>query len=719
MQSDLQIPIWGGIECSINRVGNNFYDQLEMNGFYDSDENIQALVACNIKTIRFPILWERHESVKGCVINWSWAAGQLNSLKENNIEPIIGLVHHGSGPAFTNLLDKNFSELFAAYAAEVAEQFPWITYYNPINEPLTTARFSGLYGLWYPHKTNDVSFIEILLNELKGIVLAMKEIRKINPSAKLIQTEDLSKTYSTPILKYQATFENHRRWLTYDILSGRFTSTHQLWKYFLRLGIKRETLDFFTKNPCEPDILGVNYYVTSERYLDENIKNYSAESVGGNTLHSYADVEAVRIELTERNGLGLLLEEIWKRYHVPIAITEVHLHCFREEQIRWLKHVYNEASTAKRNGINVFAVTSWAMFGSFGWDKLLTTFPGMYEMGAFDMSSGKIRFTALAKLIQSINSNNISFQNLQPQDGWWNSKRRFFNSSLLKKLKQDINESPLLIVGKTGTLGRAFSKICHQRKFHHHLLSRNDIDISHFEEVEKIIQEFKPWAIINAAGFVDIDKAEQDPQACYRDNDISNQNLGVLCKKYGIKLLTFSTDQVFDGQALTAYTESSDTNPLNVYGHSKVLAENFLLNANPSSLIIRTSAFFGPWDEHSFITKCMEALHANEMFEAADDTVVSPTYIPHLVHASLDLLVDDAGGIWHLVNKGETTWYDWAKATARITDLNEQLILPSRTSGAAVRPKYSVLASEKYILMPTLEKAMEEYLTKKYDKIFV
>jgi len=94
----------------------------------------------------------------------------------------------------------------------------------------------------------------MLLNELKGTVLAMREIRSINPKAKLVQTEDLGKTYSTPKLSYQAEFENERRWLTFDILSGRFNKDHKLWNYFKNIGIPEDHLLFFIQNQCVPDI---------------------------------------------------------------------------------------------------------------------------------------------------------------------------------------------------------------------------------------------------------------------------------------------------------------------------------------------------------------------------------------------------------------------------------------------------------------------------------
>src|SRR5829696_5511120 len=125
----------------------------------------------------------------------------------------------------------------------------------------------------------------MLLNQLKGVVLSMKAIRKINPKAKLVQTEDLSKTHSTALLSYQAAFENERRWLTYDLLCGRVDRQHFFWNYITSMGIDKKELEFFLKNQCPPDIIGFNYYVTSERYLDEKTENYHSSTHGGNRKH--------------------------------------------------------------------------------------------------------------------------------------------------------------------------------------------------------------------------------------------------------------------------------------------------------------------------------------------------------------------------------------------------------------------------------------------------
>jgi dTDP-4-dehydrorhamnose reductase len=244
--------IWGGIEGTINRVGNTYRDQLEYAGHYLRTNDIDKFSELGISKLRYPILWERHVTKAGQDIDWTWAEHQLERMRKNNITPIVGLVHHGSGPLFTNLLDDDFPSKLADYAEQVATKFPWLEFYTPINEPLTTARFSGLYGLWYPHQQNELSFIKMLLNQVKGIVLCMKAIRSINPQAKLVQTEDLAKTHATVKLQYQARFENKRRWLTYDLLCGKVNEQHFFWKYFTGIGIKEDDLQFLSTTSALP-----------------------------------------------------------------------------------------------------------------------------------------------------------------------------------------------------------------------------------------------------------------------------------------------------------------------------------------------------------------------------------------------------------------------------------------------------------------------------------
>jgi dTDP-4-dehydrorhamnose reductase len=414
--------IWGGIECTINRIGNTFRDQLQYCGHYTRTGDIEHIAGLGIRALRYPVLWERHQPVKGQVIDWSWTEKQLQKIGSNKITPIVGLIHHGSGPAYTNLMSDNFATGLAEYAQQVVSRFPWLEYFTPVNEPLTTARFSGLYGYWYPHHTDARSFAIMLLNQVKAIVLAMQAIRRINPAAKLVQTEDLTKIHSTDLLSYQAVFENERRWLTYDLLCGKMDQEHPLWGYLLSLGIKESQLFFFTEHPCVPDIMGLNYYVTSERYLDEDLAAYPLHTHGGNGIHTYADVEAVRVK--KPAGIKKLLLEAWGRFRLPLAITEAHLHCDETEQGRWFKEIWDGCCLVMEGGVNIKAVTAWSLLGAYDWVSLLTKNEQIYECGVFDISNNVLRPTLTAGLIASLASHGCYEHPLFEQKGWWHHNNR-------------------------------------------------------------------------------------------------------------------------------------------------------------------------------------------------------------------------------------------------------------------------------------------------------
>src|SRR4029453_14252375 len=152
----------------------------------------------------------------------------------------------------------------AEFAGAVAERFPWIEDWTPVNEPLTTARFSALYGLWYPHARDDRSFVAALLNQCRAIALAMAAIRRVNPRARLGETARLSPTSGPPEVASAVEFYNERRWLAWDLLCGRVVPGEPMWTYLVAHGATPGELDWFGQRRCAPDVIGVNYYVNGE-----------------------------------------------------------------------------------------------------------------------------------------------------------------------------------------------------------------------------------------------------------------------------------------------------------------------------------------------------------------------------------------------------------------------------------------------------------------------
>ena len=729
------IEIWAGPECTVNRVGDKYFDQIRRTGHHERSEDLDFFAELGIRKLRYPVLWERtapeyiahaREKLK---YDWSWSDQRLQRIQELGIDPIVGLLHHGSGPRYTALTDELFPEKFASFARAVAERYPAVRNYTPINEPLTTARFSGLYGHWYPHGTDDRTFARAFLLQCKAVTLAMREIRSVNPNARLVQTEDLGKTFSTRKLSYQAEFENNRRWLTFDVLSGRVDEHHPLWDYLIRAGVSETDLLWFQENVCLPDVIGINHYVTSERYLDERAHLYPAHKACGNGIDRYVDIEAVRAPIEQLTGHKQLIAEAWDRYRMPIAVTEVHLGCTREEQMRWLRDAYNAAEENRANGVDVQAVTIWALLGAFDWNSLLTHDGGHYESGVFDVSSGKLRATALAGLVRELASGIKPSHPALYGEGWWHRPERLLCGSQLKhetaprpsvvplaRKSRPVRRPaprPVVIAGASGTLGAALTRSCQVRGLSFLAFTRRELDISNASDVSRVLSEHRPWAILNAAGYVRVDAAEQEPSACYRTNVDGPAVLAQECAKRGVRLLTFSSDLVFDGTKCAPYVESDSCNPLNVYGKSKARAEHKVLNSLPDALIIRTSAFFGPRDQSNFVAVCLSTLASGRPFVAANDTTVSPTYVPDLAEASIDLLEDGAVGIWHVANASQLTWADWALMAADLGGFNSRHIEQrpmQATQTAAKRPVYSALSSERGLKLPTLSVSMDRYM---------
>ena len=229
--------VWGGIECTVNRVHERYHDQIQRAGHEARVDDIDRFAALGITRLRYPVLWERLAPEQAVTPRWAQVDRHMSRMQELGITPIAGLVHHGSGPAYTNLTDPRFADHLASYARRVAERYPWVRWWTPVNEPVSTARFSGLYGHWYPHARRDDIFVQILLNECRGIVQAMHAIREVIPDAMYMHTDDAGVITSSSALSYQAEFENERQMVAMDLVSGRVDRHHLLWSYFRRNGV--------------------------------------------------------------------------------------------------------------------------------------------------------------------------------------------------------------------------------------------------------------------------------------------------------------------------------------------------------------------------------------------------------------------------------------------------------------------------------------------------
>lgn len=705
-----QLELWGGVECTVVRVRDDYRDQVLETGHSKRMADIDAMAELGVKAVRYPIVWETVSPEAPGECDFSWHDTRLNRLRELGIRVIGGLVHHGSGPRYTSLVDPKFPKLLADYARQVARRYPWIETWTPVNEPLTTARFACLYGHWYPHRHSINDMFLALVHECDATALAMQAIRETIPHAQLMVTEDLGKTFSTEELAYQAEHENERRWLSLDLLSGRVRPGHRFYNWLLKAGATAESLERLATGAGKPDMLGINHYLTSERFLDHRTARYPHVEPGTNGKDRYVDLEAVRMShLKHEVGPAKRLREAWERYELPIVVSEVHHGCTREEQVRWFTDVWNAAERERARGADIRAVTLWALFGAVDWRSLLTRRDGSYDVGAFDTRSEEPRPTLVAKAARQLGAGEGFDHPVLDLPGWWRRPGRCHGRPRYDTLPQDCSKArPVLITGATGTLGQAFARICAHRGLAHVLTSRAELNITDESSIAAAIDRYRPWAIVNAAGFVRTWEADAKFDECLAINAIGPELLGRACKSAGIPLVTFSSDMVFDGKLGRAYVEPDETAPASAYGRSKAEAEARLMAIDADALIIRTSAFFGPWDRYNFLFDTIEKLKRGEEVVASDRTFVSPTYVPDLVHATLDLLVDGETGIWHLTNQGAISWHDLAREAATAARLDRNLIRLVRAPDESDDSDTS-LTSNRGLLLRPLDQALSDF----------
>lgn len=445
------LEVWGGLECTHVRIADEIRDQILDTGHDGRPGDIDAIAELGIRTLRYPVLWETVCRTAG-EQDWRWHDHRLERLRRSGISPIAGLVHHGSGPSYCDVLDPAFPRSLARFAGDVARRYPWLKNFTPVNEPMTTARLCGLYGHWYPHGRDEATCFRVVVAECRAIAASMKEVRRINPDAKLIQTEDIGRVFATQMLQYQADHENERRWLALDLLAGWVDRNHAFHQRLLDHGIDERHLAQLAEDPCPPDIIGIDQYLTSDRFLDNRLDHHPGEIPGGNGRHVYVDVAAARAGMPkEETGFLARIREAWERYRLPLALTEVHNGCTRDEQLRWLMDGWNAANAARDAGMDLRAVAVWSLFGAMDWNSLLTRREGFYEPGAFDVRFNPPRPTVIASAARALARSGGFDHAVLARRGWWKPDTRCARAR------------PLILTGSRG-LGRLVADCCAARR---------------------------------------------------------------------------------------------------------------------------------------------------------------------------------------------------------------------------------------------------------------
>jgi dTDP-4-dehydrorhamnose reductase len=651
-----RLEVWGGIECTINRVGETYFDQLHRTGHLGRPDDLDRFAQLGIKAIRYPVLWE-HIAPNGLDdANWSWPDRQLKRLRELDIRPIVGLIHHGSGPRDTDLNDPGFPERLAAFAEAVSRRYPWIEDYTPVNEPLTTARFSSLYGHWYPHHRDDRSFARALLGQAKAVVLAMQRIRQVNPAARLVQTDDLGRTYSSDALQYQADFENERRWLTFDLLTGTLTAERSMWHWLRQCGISESELDWFETNRSVPDVMGVNTYLSSERFIDERTALYPGELVGTNGRHAYVDVLAARVLPRGILGTRGLVGEAWQRYGLPLAVTEVHNGGEREEQLRWLDEVWRGAEAARGDGADVRAVTVWALLGLYDWPSLVTRSDNVYEPGVFDVRGPSPRPTAIARMVRDLARLGEHRHPVLDLPGWWRRADRFTYKTAPELDRQETasprlasllsSARPVLLVGGQSQLRNALEATLRRKIIPFRVIDR-DAALDNAAGICAAIDESRVWAVVDtdAAHWSLMDNTIGTRPSVYGSARLLA--LASICADRDVPLVCFSLDELIAGVD-NAGPGLAGTVKQDAAVHSWNPSEAEVLRTHRQSLIIRSNSRVAP---SSFVDLASDWFTPDQhgAARAPDiDPGLDVALMERVAGATVDMLIDGVFGVWRL-----------------------------------------------------------------------
>lgn len=265
-------------------------------------------------------------------------------------------------------------------------------------------------------------------------------------------------------------------------------------------------------------------------------------------------------------------------------------------------------------------------------------------------------------------------------------------------------KSKILVTGGNGQLGkelREFSSLHTGLDFV--FLSREDLPIEQFELVRNYFNALKPGYCINCAAYTAVDKAESEEDLAFLINGEAVGVLAAVCKEHNTKFVHISTDYVFNGEATYPYTENFPTDPINVYGASKLEGEKQAMELNPDSIIIRTSWLYSSFGKN-FVKTMMKLMNEKDEIKVIKDQLGSPTNAEDLAETIFNVIANChlqiynwEPGIYNFSNKGIITWYDFAKAIKEIIN-SPCSIKPISTAEyptPAKRPAYSVLDKTK------------------------
>lgn len=279
----------------------------------------------------------------------------------------------------------------------------------------------------------------------------------------------------------------------------------------------------------------------------------------------------------------------------------------------------------------------------------------------------------------------------------------------------------ILVTGSTGQLGSDVVKELLKRGYSTLSPNRSEFNLCSEDSIRNYILNSNCEAIVHCAAYTQVDKAEDEKDLCIKINATATKHIVKCAKILDIPMIYISTDYVFDGTKDGKYTENDETNPINIYGESKLAGEKYVQEILDKYYIVRTSWVFNI-NGKNFIETMLRLSKANNQLSIVNDQIGSPTYTKDLSRLLVDMLETSKYGLYHATNEGYCSWYEFADTIFKLANINIDIkaINSNEYVSRAKRPLNSKLSKDKLIEygfkpLPHWEDALKDYLIRRRD----
>jgi beta-glucosidase len=342
-----------GIECSyptIEHEGRRIRrDQLEECFHYDRwREDFQLIVDMGIKYVRYGLPYYRMHLAPGRY-DWSFSDEVMREMKRLDLIPILDLCHFGVPDWIENFQNPELCEHFPHWARAVAERYPWVWLYTPINEMYIAAEFSAFYGWWNERMRTHQSFVRAIKHLTRANLDAMLRILEVRPDAQFVQAESSEHFHANePDLVPHADFLNERRFLTLDLTYCRDVSA-TMYQYLLDHGMTQEEYQYFHRyNLREHCVIGNDYYVTNEHLVMAPDEHRASGDVF---------------------GYYVVTRKYYDRYYLPVMHTETNKN--EPDSVEWLWRTWTNIQQLRDDGVPIVGMTWYSLHDQIDWDVAL------------------------------------------------------------------------------------------------------------------------------------------------------------------------------------------------------------------------------------------------------------------------------------------------------------------------------------------------------------